>query len=174
VALQLAVRGRARSVVAFAPPGGWKPGDPGFEAALAGFETTRELLPGVLPYVDRFVSTPEGRRRATAHFAVNGERLPPELVAHLMRGAAACDGAPAFMASSRRDGWHLDAERVTCPVRFVWGSEDRIVEWPSGAARFREEWLPQAEYVVLDDVGHCPQLDVPLEAAELILGLTAS
>jgi hypothetical protein len=26
---------------------------------------------------------------------------------------------------------------------------------------------------VLDDVGHAPQLDVPLEAAQLVLGLTA-
>jgi len=27
---------------------------------------------------------------------------------------------------------------------------------------------------VLDGVGHCPQLDVPLETAELILGVTAA
>jgi hypothetical protein len=27
--------------------------------------------------------------------------------------------------------------------------------------------------VVLDGVGHCPQLDVPLETAELITGFTA-
>jgi len=26
---------------------------------------------------------------------------------------------------------------------------------------------------VLDGIGHCPQLDVPLEAAELILGFTS-
>lgn len=43
----------------------------------------------------------------------------------------------------------------------------------SAAARFRDEWLPHADWVVLDGVGHCPQLDVPLEAAELIVGLTA-
>ena len=28
---------------------------------------------------------------------------------------------------------------------------------------------PNLDWVVLDGVGHCPQLDVPLEAAELIL-----
>ncbi len=31
-----------------------------------------------------------------------------------------------------------------------------------------------ADWVVLDGVGHCPQLDVPLDTAELILGFTAS
>ena len=41
------------------------------------------------------------------------------------------------------------------------------------AARYRTEWLPQADWVELDGVGHCPQLDVPAVTAELILGLTA-
>jgi len=31
--------------------------------------------------------------------------------------------------------------------------------------------MPDA--IELDGVGHCPQLDVPVEAAQLILGLTA-
>lgn len=30
-----------------------------------------------------------------------------------------------------------------------------------------------ADWVILDGVDHCPQLDVPVEAAELILGFTA-
>jgi hypothetical protein len=30
-----------------------------------------------------------------------------------------------------------------------------------------------ADACVLDGIGHCPQLDVPLEAAQLILGFTA-
>jgi pimeloyl-ACP methyl ester carboxylesterase len=57
-------------------------------------------------------------------------------------------------------------------VRIVWGAEDRLLPWPSAAARYREQ-LPQADWVVLDGVGHCPQLDVRLETAQLILGFTA-
>jgi pimeloyl-ACP methyl ester carboxylesterase len=30
-----------------------------------------------------------------------------------------------------------------------------------------------ADWIELDGVGHCPQLDVPLETAQLILGFTA-
>jgi pimeloyl-ACP methyl ester carboxylesterase len=33
-------------------------------------------------------------------------------------------------------------------------------------------WLPNADWVELDGVGHSPQLDVPAETAELILGVT--
>jgi pimeloyl-ACP methyl ester carboxylesterase len=50
---------------------------------------------------------------------------------------------------------------------------DRLLPWPSAAARFREDWLAQAEWIELDGVGHCPQLDVPLETAQLIVGFTA-
>jgi pimeloyl-ACP methyl ester carboxylesterase len=54
----------------------------------------------------------------------------------------------------------------------VWGTEDRLLPWPSAAALYRE-LLPNADWVVLDGVGHCPQLDVPLETAQLIVGFTA-
>lgn len=43
----------------------------------------------------------------------------------------------------------------------------------AAAARFREDWLPRADWVELDGIGHCPQLDVPLETAQLILGFTS-
>jgi pimeloyl-ACP methyl ester carboxylesterase len=42
------------------------------------------------------------------------------------------------------------------------------------AERYRRDWLPTADWVELDGVGHCPQLDVPLVAAQLILGFTAA
>jgi pimeloyl-ACP methyl ester carboxylesterase len=78
-----------------------------------------------------------------------------------------------MLALARRDGWSLDAARIECPVRIVWGTEDRLLPWPVGAVRYRHDWLPHADWVVLDGIGHCPQLDVPLEAAELILGVSA-
>jgi pimeloyl-ACP methyl ester carboxylesterase len=34
--------------------------------------------------------------------------------------------------------------------------------------------LPHADWVLLDGIGHCPQVDVPLEAAELIVGFTTT
>jgi pimeloyl-ACP methyl ester carboxylesterase len=54
----------------------------------------------------------------------------------------------------------------------VWGTEDRLLPWPAAATRYRREWLPQADWVELEEVGHAPQLDVPLETAQLILGVT--
>jgi pimeloyl-ACP methyl ester carboxylesterase len=90
-----------------------------------------------------------------------------------MRAMARCDAAALIERALGRGGWDLDAEAIGCPVRITWGIEDRLLPWPSAAARFREEWLPHADWVELDGVGHCPQLDVPLVAAQLILGVTS-
>jgi pimeloyl-ACP methyl ester carboxylesterase len=173
VALQLAARDRARSVVALAPAGGWAVGDESFRATLAFFADMYEQVRAAAPYADAIASTPEGRRRATEYITTYFEHIPADLVAHQIAGAAACTGTIPLVEHTLREGYPLDAARIACPVRIVWGTADRILPWPSAAARYRGELLPRADWVELDGVGHCPQLDVPLEAAELILGFTA-
>ena len=170
VALQLAERGRARTVVALAPAGGWADGDPAFQETLTYFKTMQELLKAAAPHAEQIVSTPEGRRRATEFIATNFEHIPPELIAHQMLGAASCEGFLPMIDYAIREGWNLDAQKITCPVRIVCGTADRILVLPGAAVRFREEWLPNADWVELDGIGHCPQLDVPAETASLILG----
>jgi pimeloyl-ACP methyl ester carboxylesterase len=173
LALRLAQRGRARSVVALAPAGGWARGDQSYRETLDYFARMHVALGAAAPHAEALLASAEGRRRATAYTTVNFEHLPAELLAHQLRGAAGCEGAPAMIEQALREGWSLDAERITCPVRVVWGTEDRLLPWPQAAARYRGEWLPHADWVELDGVGHCPQLDVPLDTAQLILGFTA-
>jgi pimeloyl-ACP methyl ester carboxylesterase len=172
LALQLAARGRARSVVALAPAGGWAPGDPAAVEVMDHFRVLVREARAAAPYAEAIVASPEGRRRATAFITERWEHLPPELLAHQLRGVAACEGAHELIEQALRGPWALDAERVGCPVRIVWGTSDRILQWPASAVRYRQEWLPQADWVVLDGVGHCPQLDVPLECAQLVLGFS--
>ena len=173
VALPLAARGRARSVVALAPAGGWAVGDESYREALAYFTRMQELLVGIAPHAEAIVSTPEGRRRATLFITTNYEHIPAELLAHQIVGAASAPGFAKLIELAEREGWRLDASRIDGPVRVVWGTADRVLPWPGAAARYRSEWLPHADWVELDGIGHCPQLDVPLETAELILGTTS-
>jgi pimeloyl-ACP methyl ester carboxylesterase len=173
VALQLAARGRARSVVALAPAGGWERGDP---SILDTLRRQRALVADArrsAPHAAAVASSAEGRRRATALLTEHGEDLPAELVAHLMLGVAGCRDAEAMLEHAADADWTLDAERIICPVRVIWGTADRLLPWPSAAARLRRDWLPHADWVELDGVGHAPQLDVPLETAQLILGVTS-
>jgi pimeloyl-ACP methyl ester carboxylesterase len=173
LALQLATRGRADSVVALAPAGGWAARDASFHAMLDGFVEMQAALAMVAPYADAVARTPEGRRRATQLISTRYEHIPPDLIAHLICGVAACREVVRFVEHARRAAWALAAERIECPVRIVWGTEDRLLPWPTAAARYRQDLAAQADWVVLDGVGHCPQLDVPLETAELILGVSA-
>ncbi|HET8822189.1 MAG TPA: alpha/beta fold hydrolase [Thermoleophilaceae bacterium] len=168
LALRLAERGRARSVVAFAPAGGWAPGDESYRGVLARQSELAAYLRTAAPQASSILSTSEGRRRATSLLTTNYEHIPTELLAHQMLAGARCDAAVPLIEAALSEGWSLDPERIACPVRIVWGTADRLLPWPSAAARYRAE-LPHADWVVLDGVGHCPQLDVPLEAVELIL-----
>jgi pimeloyl-ACP methyl ester carboxylesterase len=174
VALQLAARGRARSVVALAPAGGWARGDDSYKETLELIRGFTANMRAAAPYADALVATAQGRRQATQLIAERYEHIPAELLAHQISGAASCTGASAMIDFALRDGaYDLPAERIDCPVRIVWGTADRLLPWPSAAARLREDWLAHADWVELDGVGHCPQLDVPLETAQLILGFTA-
>jgi pimeloyl-ACP methyl ester carboxylesterase len=172
VALQLAARGRARSVVALAPAGGWAARDESYRDLLAYQRSMQGLARSSAAHAYAIASNPEGRRSAMRAIVEDPRHIPPDLVAHLILGAAGCEGAEPLIDHALRAGWSVDAERITCPVRVVWGTADRLLPWPSAATRYRSE-LPQADWVELDGVGHCPQLETPLETAQLILGFTA-
>jgi pimeloyl-ACP methyl ester carboxylesterase len=171
VALRLAQRGRARSVVAIAPAGGWVDGDPAIAATLDHFRTMAPLVRQAAPHADAIAATPEGRAGATAIIATNTDHVSTDLVANLIRGAAACDPEP-LLAFAEREGWQTEPERITCPLRFVWGTEDQLLALPDAAARYRAEF-PHAEWIEIAGAGHCPQLDHPTETADLIAGFSA-
>ncbi|MCA1698184.1 MAG: alpha/beta fold hydrolase [Actinobacteria bacterium] len=171
--LQIASRGRAQTVVALAPAGGWAQGDESYRDTLEYFATMQDLLKTAAPHAEAILASPEGRRRATQYIATNFEHIPVDLLAHQMRGAASCDAVFSLIDHATREGWSIDAEKITCPVRVAWGTDDRLLPWPSAAARLRSDWLPHADWVELEGIGHCPQLDIPLETAQLILGFTS-
>jgi pimeloyl-ACP methyl ester carboxylesterase len=172
LALQLAARDRARSVVALAPAGGWATDDPAPRELLRAQAQLHDQVRTSAVHAEAIAATPEGRRRATHLVVSDGADLPAPVVAALIRGVAECTAARALTDAAARDGWDLDAARVACPVRVVWGTADRLLPWPSAAVRFRRDWLPHADWVALDGVGHAPQLEAPVETAQLILGTT--
>lgn len=172
LALQLAARGRARTVVAFAPAGGWAEEDHSFKRTLGLQSAMVRYAKTAAPQAAALLATLEGRRRATQLITTNFEHIPADLLAHQMLGVASCTAADPLIEHARGQKWTLDAEKITCPVRIVWGTEDALLPLQWAAARFRDEWLPNADWIELGGVGHCPQLDIPLETAELILGFT--
>jgi pimeloyl-ACP methyl ester carboxylesterase len=142
LALLLATRGRAESVVALAPAGGADHAD-----------------------------TLDRQERGVTLADFTTRELPEDVVFYLGAAMRACDTAP-LIANAREHGWPIDLSRVRCPVRVLWGTEDRLLPWPAAAGRYRRSL--DAEWIELDGVGHAPQLDIPLETAQLVLGFTTA
>jgi pimeloyl-ACP methyl ester carboxylesterase len=65
----------------------------------------------------------------------------------------------------------LRLERVRCPVLLVWGERDRMVS-PRGARRVLEA-LPTARLELIEDCGHCPQIEAAERLAQLLLDFPA-
>ena len=153
LALRLAARGRARSAVALAPAGGWADGDPWPRELLSLQLRVLEQAKAAAPHAEAIAATPEGRRRATDLITTNFEHIPPKLIVAQTVGVACAPEARRLLEYAPSARWPLDAERIGCPVRILWGTADKLLPWPSAAARYRT-LLPHAEWIELDGIGH--------------------
>jgi pimeloyl-ACP methyl ester carboxylesterase len=59
-----------------------------------------------------------------------------------------------------------EANRLRVPTLLVWGRHDRLVPAAHGTALQRV--LPQSQLYLVDDCGHCPQLERPAEFGEAL------
>lgn len=166
-AIELAARGRARNVVALAPP--WTAGaglafyGAAFATPLAALRIT-EPLHGVLAR--------SGRISGLLH---HGSLRPPEIESEDVRALWRSVGRFPFWRvglESRSAGPGMpDCQRATCPVTLVWGTADRLVP---GWMRTRwEQALPDARVEVLQGFPHQPHLRDPKRVATLILEASA-
>jgi pimeloyl-ACP methyl ester carboxylesterase len=65
----------------------------------------------------------------------------------------------------------LELERISCPVLLVWGRQDLLV-FQTGAERVLEA-APHARLELIDDCGHCPQLECPDRLHDLLIQFPA-
>jgi len=166
-ALRLAANGRAKTVNALAPAGGWAAGDPVLGQTMDFFQQMQPMVLAAAENADEVVASPEGRAVAVQFLTESPEVVSPDLAKKILLGAAGCTEAIALAEMGRTADWAFNLDAIDCPTRFVWGTEDKILAWPGAAARF-QEGMPDADWVVLDGVGHCPMLDVPEKTVELI------
>lgn len=171
-ALELAVRGRALSVVAVCPAGGWEIGSREDRAVIRFFRAnTRMQGPGraMWPLVARSTAL---RRIAFRAFMAHPERVDPVAALALMQGAAGCSVTQQALDIAARGEAYGELGPIDCPVRILYGTRDRIIRWPAYYGRF-QRIVPDAEYVALDGLGHLPMWDDPELVARRILEVTA-
>lgn len=155
VALELGLRGGARTVAAIAPAGLWpQPLVP--KAAIA-----HRLGHALVGLAGPVAMTRPGRRLLLGGSLAHPSRVPAAQAAHLVRAYAM---APGFRAvnDAMRAGRFEGMERIRCPVTLVWPERDRLIERPP--------WVPdRIRNVDLLDCGHIPNWDSPQLVARVLL-----
>jgi pimeloyl-ACP methyl ester carboxylesterase len=171
MAIELAARGRAGSVVALAPAGGWEAGSREERRLGRFFRRQYRMIRYAAPRAERVLRRPRMRRLAMRDVCVHGDRWTVEQAAAMTRGAIECAIYEPFLEVMERDGPPTAFDGVSCPVRIVWGTRDRVVPVARHLPRWRE-MLPDAEVVVLDGLGHVPMVDDPQAVARTVLEVT--
>lgn len=165
VALELARRGRASSVLAFAPAGAWNSA-----ADLSRME--RIFRVGAVlsrsKNIRRLMASGTVRRLLLRGMAERADRLTPAQAISALDDMAGCSVSADFVAGVRKSGPIASFDRLPCPVRFAWGHCDRTLPFMRYGASMLAA-APGSELTVLPSVGHVPMVDDPALVARVIL-----
>ncbi|KAA0120564.1 alpha/beta fold hydrolase [Mycolicibacterium sp. P9-22] len=165
VALELARRGRAKSVLALSPAGAWRtPRD--LRRLLTIFQLGAVGARHV-DFIGGLIRHPRMRRAFMRPVAEHGDRMSTSQVEAVLEDMAGCSVLTNLLAGARQRGPIAPFERLDCPVRIAWGVEDKTLPFmrygvPMAAA------LPGAELRMVPGVGHVPMIDDPVLVAHMI------
>ena len=167
ISLELAARGRARSVVGLSPAGGWDPGNRWALATYWQLVATQRALALTKPAALELASRPRGRWIVLGGLVSDPPAVPAPLARALVAGAADCPAAMPLLLESKANGYP-DLEQIDCPVLIAWGTRDLLLPVKHLSDRFHR-LVPQARWTEIPGAGHLPQIDHPAEVARLVL-----
>jgi pimeloyl-ACP methyl ester carboxylesterase len=159
LAIELAKRGRARSVVAISPGGGWELGGPEPERIARFFTRQMRMVRASRKQLPRLMRRPGARKLALRDIMRHGELIAPADAVDLSLDPLGCTVVADVLASLRAGRAHVeDLDQVAAPTLIAWAELDRILPLVTCSARFKRE-IPNAEFQVLPRVGHVPMWD---------------
>jgi pimeloyl-ACP methyl ester carboxylesterase len=169
MAIELARRGRARTVCAFSPAGSWTAGTAEQTAGVRKIRTAVRLarLSRPLPMA-LLMRSPAVRRLTLRDVARHGDRLTPAQAVEITRDLLAC----TVLDDLLRTGEEIaPLDPLPCPIALTWSGDDAILPVAVNGAVARAR-LPRAAFEVLPGVGHVPMIDEPASVAQAILRTT--
>lgn len=174
VAIELARRGRARSVTAVAPLGGWLD-ERDLRRMTKLLHASRGAILGEGAFWQLMVTKPRVRRVTLRTSLERGDRLEVEALEAIRTAMESCVAFEGLVASLAAPGARLQGgdAPLDVPVRLVWGAKDRLVPFarygrPVVAA------LGGPEVVLVPGAGHLASLDEPEAVARTVLGTVAA
>ncbi len=169
MAIELARRGRARTVCAFSPAGSWTAGTSEQAAGVRKIRRAVRLarLGRALP-MTLLMRSGAVRRLTLRDVARHGDRLTPEQAIERTRDLLACAVLDDLLSTGDEIA---PLDPLPCPVTLTWSGEDAILP-PAVNGAVAAARLPRARFEVLPGVGHVPMIDDPAGVARAILRTT--
>jgi pimeloyl-ACP methyl ester carboxylesterase len=170
VALELARRGRARSVTALSPAGRWKA--PRDLAKLLWMFKLGHLTMDT-PAMALLTRYPLLQASSLRRLMARPGRVPADEMADLIADFVQC---PLFAALASGTATLRMIEPVDaghCPVHIAWGGRDRLIPYRRFGSPMRAV-VPDARFSILPGIGHVPMYDDPGLVARTILDMTST
>src|SRR5215207_2370057 len=173
--LELAKRGRARSVVAISPGGGWREDDRReVERIIRVFKRNQRSARATERHHEKLLARPGFRRVGMRDVMTRGHLMPAEEAILLTRSSTRCSIVDDVFATMRDgSGRVVDLDRVQAPTLIAWGEKDRLLPMDRHSEGFRTQ-IPGVRFRVLRGLGHTPMWDDPAQIAEMIADFAAA
>lgn len=168
IGVELARRGRARTLTLIAPAGGW--GSPSATQLRAGLKFLA-LVPPV--QVGKrlgtgLVDNPVVRRVAAFALAKDAGRVSRRDASAAVHAVLHCAAMLPMLLGGLRTPALPDLSTLRTPVRLLLAEHDRVIPNRVYARRYLTELPDTADRILVNGVGHVPMLEAPDRIATLI------
>ncbi|AFT99018.1 alpha/beta fold hydrolase [Nocardia brasiliensis] len=168
VGVELARRGRARTLTLIAPAGGWH------VPSITHLRINLKFL-SLVPVVEIgkrlggfAINNPIAQRLALLPLSKNASAVSRADAAACIMAALHCPTMIPFLVAGLRGPGQEDLSTLTTPVRLLLAEYDRVIPNRVYARRYLKELPDSADRIVVHGVGHVPMLEAPDRIATLI------
>ena len=169
VAFELERRGRARTITAIAPAGGWHQWSP------LKFEIVGKFLAGAPLYVlvkllgPRVLSLPFSRYLAHFPISASPETLPEGDLLDIIDDVQHCPAYYQLLMKSLVAPGLMELADTRIPTHLVICEKDRVLPHPRYTRHFHTHIPEITQITELDGVGHIPMFEAPDRVADVIV-----
>src|SRR4051794_11113140 len=169
LSLEMAKRGRARSVTAISPGGGWAEGDRReVDRIIRLFSFNQKAARATEQVAPQLLCRPRSRRFLLRDVMTRGHLVPTEEAIRLVRSSVRCAVVEDVFETMRSGTARcVDLETIACPVLVTWGEEDRTLPVERHAGHFRTS-IPDVRFKPSPGPGHTPMGDDAPQLAQAI------
>ena len=169
-ALELARRGRARTVVGIGSAGFSTRKEQAFSTASLGLtHRGAQLMYGAAP---KLFASPLRRRLLLGQVFYRADRMTPEAAVEATRNFADSPGVKPTLEWIARDQFR-GGDEIDVPVTMMWGDHEMLLPRRERQAARAERAIPGTRTVWLRGCGHTPTWDDPPALAQAILDATS-